>query len=192
MKKMTMVLLSLFLSTASALAGQVHLAADSSGREYYSMSQENRFEKTVSHQNLANGAIADGLIKEVVATCSEVIDGNIGDIAKTTVTMVADIQVVSYTSNGPYFNSTIENAGAGALVDFNLDCSKRPAGLRSTSDCRTDDQVIMIRHKQVALLSETITKANYNIYSKQLRLTKTRSVVGMANSVLIDVVLQCK
>lgn len=44
MKKMTSVLLglsgSLLLITTSAIAGQAHMTADSSGREYYSMPQE--------------------------------------------------------------------------------------------------------------------------------------------------------
>ncbi len=48
MKKMTSVLLGLSLITTSAIAGQHHITADSSGREYYSMPQDVQASKKIS------------------------------------------------------------------------------------------------------------------------------------------------
>lgn len=48
MKKMTTVLLGLSLITTSTFAGQAHMTADSSGREYYSMPQESQEAKKIS------------------------------------------------------------------------------------------------------------------------------------------------
>ncbi len=52
MKKMTSVLLglsgSLLLITTSAIAGQAHMTADSSGREFYSMPQDAQQSKKIS------------------------------------------------------------------------------------------------------------------------------------------------
>ena len=63
MKKMASVLLGLSLSTVSAFAGQAHMTADSSGREYYSMPQETKKisvsvgSEIVQLEMLANGKI---------------------------------------------------------------------------------------------------------------------------------------
>ena len=63
MKKMTMVLLGISLSTVSAFAGQPHMTADSSGREFYSMPQESKKisvsvgSEIVQLEMLANGKI---------------------------------------------------------------------------------------------------------------------------------------
>ncbi len=48
MKKMASVLLGLSLSTVSAFAGQAHMTADSSGREFYSMPQDVQQSKKIS------------------------------------------------------------------------------------------------------------------------------------------------
>ena len=47
MKKMTAMVLGLSLMTASAIAGQAHMTADSSGREYSSMPQEVQASKKI-------------------------------------------------------------------------------------------------------------------------------------------------
>ena len=133
-------------------------------------------------------AFAGGYTRHVVATCNEIIDGNIGDIAEKTITAIKDIEVVSYTSDGPDSNVTIETKDY--LSGFNLDCAKRPTGLRSTSDCRSSDDAIMIRHTKKSLFSEAITQANYDMYSKQLHFKKTES--SLSQTVLVDVVLQCE
>ena len=129
-----------------------------------------------------------GYTRTVVATCNEIIDGNIGDVAEKKITAIKDIEVVSYTSNGPDSNVTIETQDY--LSGFNLDCAKRPTGLRSTSDCRSGDDVIMIRHTKKSLFTEAITQAHYDMYSKQLHFKKTES--SLSQTVLVDVVLQCK
>ena len=48
MKKMASVLLGLSLSTVSAFAGQAHMTADSSGREFHSMPQDVQQSKKIS------------------------------------------------------------------------------------------------------------------------------------------------
>lgn len=48
MKKTTAILVGLSLSTVSAFAGQAHMTADSSGREYYSIPQDRQQSKKIS------------------------------------------------------------------------------------------------------------------------------------------------
>ena len=131
---------------------------------------------------------AEGMKREVVANCNEIIDGNIGDKAKKTLATVKDVQVVEYRSDGPDFNYAIETTGSES--DFNIDCKKRPSGLRSKSECSGNDNVIMIKQTKAFLFSEAITTAHYDMYSKQLHITKTES--SLSQSVLVDAVLQCK
>ena len=95
---------------------------------------------------------------------------------------------MEYRSDGPDFNYAIETTGSES--DFNIDCKKRPSGLRSKSECSGNDNVIMIKQTKAFLFSEAITTAHYDMYSKQLHITKTES--SLSQSVLVDAVLQCK
>ena len=128
-----------------------------------------------------------GYTRNVVATCNTVIGGN--EAAERQVYEVKTIEVVSYTSDGPDSNLTIETKDFQS--GFNLDCAKRPAGLRSISECRDNEKMIEIKHTKKSLFSETITEARYYTSDKILSLRKTQaSPIG--ESVIYDVILQCK
>ena len=128
-----------------------------------------------------------GYTRNVVATCNTVIGGN--EAAERQVYEVKTIEVVSYTSDGPDSNLTIETKDFQS--GFNLDCAKRPTGLRSISECRDNEEMIEIKHTKKSLFSEEITQANYNKQSKQLRLAKTQASF-VNQSVIFDTILQCK
>ena len=128
-----------------------------------------------------------GYTRNVLATCDQVIDSNKAAIRQ--VLEVKPVEVVSYTSNGPDFNLAVETQDYQS--GFNLDCDKRPPGLRSKSECRNNEDLITIKHTKASLFSELITEAKYNVNLKQLRLTRVDA--GIVNqSIIFDTILQCK
>lgn len=178
-----------FLVAQISIAGQAHMTADSAGREYSSMPQERSEIKT---HEVADKDTLDLLSffsqqkRNVLATCDQVISNN--EVAENKLSHVKTVEVVSYTSDGSDFNMATETKDYQTY--FNLDCSKRPAGLRSKSECALNDKTMTIKHIKPSLFSEAVTQASYDMNTKQLRLTRTES--SLRQAVIFDFILQCK